>query len=115
MFAGIRRSTVHRVSIRLIALDIDGTLIPPGGGHVALPDAAITSAIADLNRAGVVVVLASGRMYPGTARIARHLGLTTPLICQQGASIHAPDGAINHRFAIKPFFSGSGIGGLSAR
>ena len=102
MFAGYRRSTVYKVSIRLIALDIDGTLIPPGGGHVALPDAAITAAIADLNHAGVVVVLASGRMYPGTARIARHLGLMSPLICQQGASIHAPDGAINHRFAIDP-------------
>lgn len=90
------------MSIRLIALDIDGTLIPPGGGHVALPDAAITSAIADLGRAGVVVVLASGRMYPGTARIARHLGLLSPLICQQGASIHAPDGSITHHFAIDP-------------
>ena len=90
------------MSIRLIALDIDGTLIPPGGGHVALPDAAIVSAVADLQRAGVVVVLASGRMYPGTARIANHLGLASPLICQQGASIHAPDGAIVHRFGIDP-------------
>ncbi len=67
-----------------------------------MPDAAISSAIAELERAGVVVVLASGRMYPGTARIARHLGLVNPLICQQGASIHAPDGAIAHRFAIDP-------------
>ena len=48
------------------------------------------------------MVLASGRMYPGTARIANHLGLMGPLICQQGASIHAPDGAITHRFAIDP-------------
>jgi Cof subfamily protein (haloacid dehalogenase superfamily) len=102
LFAGCRRSPVYNVSIRLIALDIDGTLIPPGGGHIALPEAAIASAIADLNRAGVVVVLASGRMYPGTARIARHLGLMSPLICQQGASIHAPDGAITRRFAIDP-------------
>lgn len=100
MFAGCGRSARVKLSIRLIALDIDGTLIPPGGGHVALPDAAIVSAIADLSRAGVVVVLASGRMYPGTARIANHLGLTSPLICQQGASIHALDGTITHRFAI---------------
>ena len=90
------------MSTQLIALDIDGTLIPPGGGHVALPDAAIVAAVANLLRAGVVVVLASGRMYPGTARIANHLGLMSPLICQQGASIHAPDGAIAHRFAIDP-------------
>jgi Cof subfamily protein (haloacid dehalogenase superfamily) len=87
---------------RLIALDIDGTLIPPGAGHVALPDADITDAVAGLRAAGVVVALASGRMFPGTARIARHFGLDTPLICQQGASVHLPDGSITHRFAIDP-------------
>jgi Cof subfamily protein (haloacid dehalogenase superfamily) len=85
---------------RLIAFDIDGTLIPPGAGHDALPDAAITDAIARLVDAGVVVVLASGRMYPGTARIARHLGLESPLICQQGASVHRVDASLLHRFAI---------------
>ena len=40
---------------RLIALDIDGTLIPPGAGHVALPDADISDSIARLCAAGVVV------------------------------------------------------------
>lgn len=90
------------MTIRLVALDIDGTLIPPGGGHVALPDPDITAAIATLQQAGVVVVLASGRMFPGTARIARHLGLHNPLICQQGASVHLPNGDITHRFAIDP-------------
>ena len=89
------------MSIRLLALDIDGTLLPPGGGHTALPDAAITSVISRLSAAGVVVALASGRMFPGTARIATHLQLQTPLICQQGASIHAPDGRVTHRFAIE--------------
>jgi len=88
------------MTIRLVALDIDGTLIPPRGGHVALPDPDITSAIAELQLAGVAVVLASGRMFPGTARIARHLGLHNPLICQQGASVHLPTGELTHRFAI---------------
>lgn len=88
------------MSIRLLALDIDGTLLPPGGGHMALPDAAITGVINRLSAAGVVVALASGRMFPGTARIATHLQLQTPLICQQGASVHAPDGRVTHRFAI---------------
>jgi Cof subfamily protein (haloacid dehalogenase superfamily) len=89
------------VNVRLVALDIDGTLLPPRAGHLALPDPEITAAITALEEAGVVVVLASGRMYPGTARIARHLGLDTPLICQQGASIHHPDGTVAHRFAIE--------------
>ena len=86
--------------IQLVALDIDGTLIAPGAGHEALPDADITDAIARLVDAGVAVVLASGRMYPGTARIAHHLGLTSPLICQQGASVHRLDGSLMHRYAI---------------
>jgi Cof subfamily protein (haloacid dehalogenase superfamily) len=86
--------------IQLVALDIDGTLIAPGAGHEALPDADITDAIARLRDAGVAVVLASGRMYPGTARIAHHLGLTSPLICQQGASVHRLDGSLLHRYAI---------------
>ncbi len=85
---------------RLVALDIDGTLIAPGAGHEAVPDAEITQAIARLVEGGVAVVLASGRMYPGTARIARHLRLSGPLICQQGASIHRMDGSLLHRFAI---------------
>jgi hypothetical protein len=85
---------------QLIALDIDGTLIPPGAGHEGVPDAEITEAIARLVEAGVVVVLASGRMYPGTLRIARHLGLDGPLICQQGASVHRLDGSLLQRFAI---------------
>jgi Cof subfamily protein (haloacid dehalogenase superfamily) len=85
---------------RLIALDIDGTLIAPGAGHEALPDRAICDAIAELVSAGVVVVLASGRMYPGTARVARHLRLDGPLICQQGASVHRADGSRLHQFSL---------------
>ena len=85
---------------RLIALDIDGTLIPPGADHDALPDAEISDLVARLVAAGVVVVLASGRMYPGTARVARHLGLDSALICQQGASVHRADASLLHRFAI---------------
>ncbi len=86
--------------IRLVALDIDGTLIAPGSGHRAFPDASISDAISRLVAAGVVVVLASGRMYPGTARIARHLRLDSPLICQQGASVHRSDGSQSHQFTI---------------
>lgn len=79
---------------RLIALDIDGTLLAPRVAPDSLPDAAITEVIKAHISAGTVVVLATGRMYPGTARIARHLGIEHPLICQQGASIHALDGRL---------------------
>ncbi len=86
--------------VRLIALDIDGTLLEPGADIHAVPEDDMSQAVHDLHEAGVVVVLASGRMYPGTAHVARHLNIHRPLICQQGASVHEPDGALRHGHAI---------------
>ena len=87
--------------IRLVALDIDGTLIDPGAHFDDLPGAAISSAVANLTAAGITVALASGRMFPGTARVAEHLGIEQPLICQQGASVHNGDGSLRHGYAIE--------------
>ncbi len=86
--------------IRLVALDIDGTLLAPGVDPQALPDEEMTQAVRDLIDAGVVVVLASGRMYPGTAHVGRHLGVGAPFICQQGASVHNEDGSIHYAYSI---------------
>jgi Cof subfamily protein (haloacid dehalogenase superfamily) len=87
--------------IRLVALDIDGTLLTPGVDAKALPDGPMTQAVQALHDAGVVVVLATGRMFPGTAHVARHLGITEPLICQQGASVHEFDGTLRHAYAVE--------------
>ena len=87
--------------IRLVALDIDGTLLPPGVHVDAIPDEAMTKAVHELHDAGIVVVLATGRMFPGTVHIAEHLGIDQPLICQQGASVHQFDGSLRHGFAIE--------------
>jgi len=86
--------------IRLVALDIDGTLLAPGVHVTALPDAAMTTAVHNLHEAGVVVVLATGRMFPGTVHIAEHLGINQPLVCQQGASVHEFDGTLRHGCTI---------------
>ena len=86
--------------VRLVALDIDGTLLPPGAPPSALPDDRIRAVVAELKSQGVVIVLASGRMFPGTASVARHLGIDAPLICQQGASVHNDDGSLRHGCAI---------------
>ena len=88
--------------VGLVALDIDGTLLAPGVDHHALPDAKMTDAVNALKDSGVIVALATGRMFPGTLRIAQHLGISQPFICQQGASIHNPDGSLLHHFAIDP-------------
>ena len=87
---------------QLIALDIDGTLLPPGARPLDLPNAEFQLVIGELIAAGVSVVLATGRMYPGTASIARHLGIQLPLICQQGGSTHALDGRLLREVSIDP-------------
>ena len=86
--------------IRLVALDIDGTLLAPGVPVDALPEDPITKAVHELHRAGIIVVLATGRMFPGTAYIAEHLSIVQPLICQQGASVHEADGSLRHGCTI---------------
>jgi len=87
------------MAVKLVALDIDGTLI--GSGHGSVPSDRAKSAIAALRSRGAVVVLASGRMFPGTAAVARDLAIETPMICQQGCAVHLADGRILHRFPIE--------------
>ena len=89
------------MAVKLVALDIDGTLIRPGPRNDGMPSARTKLAIAALREHGGIVVLASGRMFPGTAAMARHLGLDAPVICQQGCSVHLADGQILHRFPIE--------------
>jgi HAD superfamily hydrolase (TIGR01484 family) len=87
--------------VKLIALDIDGTVIPPDRyGRTHDPSERLTAAVRKCVASGIHVVLASGRMFPGTAKISRHFGLTTPMICQQGCSVHLPGGTMTHEFPI---------------
>ena len=75
--------------IRMLALDIDGTLVGP---DVRLSER-ITSVIGEAVRRGVKVSLATGRMPSSAAVFAAQLGLVDPVIGHQGAAIRAmPDG-----------------------
>lgn len=90
------------MAVKLVALDIDGTIISPAhNGHHHEPTQRIRDAIGALISTGVHVILASGRMFPGTLEVARHLGLPGPLVCQQGCSVHLLDGTITHEFPIE--------------
>jgi hypothetical protein len=86
--------------IKLVALDIDGTLLEPGAPYDALPNQPLVDAVQALHDRGIVVVLATGRMYPGTAPIAKRLGITEPVVCQQGASIHHGNGDLIQGYTI---------------
>jgi Cof subfamily protein (haloacid dehalogenase superfamily) len=86
------------MGVKLVALDIDGTLVHR---HEDVPAPRLTAAVQRLKERGIAVVVASGRMFPGTIRVARHLGVTTPVICQQGCSVHLTDGTMTHEFPIE--------------
>jgi Cof subfamily protein (haloacid dehalogenase superfamily) len=74
--------------VRLIALDLDGTLM---GSDLAIPPrtrAAIEAAIAR----GVLVTIATGRMYRSTVPYATALGIRAPIICYQGGYVREMPG-----------------------
>jgi Cof subfamily protein (haloacid dehalogenase superfamily) len=68
---------------RLLALDIDGTLLDPYG---ALPDAA-REAVGAARRAGLEVVLCTGRRFRTALPIARALGLSGAIVVNNGALV----------------------------
>jgi Cof subfamily protein (haloacid dehalogenase superfamily) len=82
------------VQYRLLALDLDGTVVR----HDLTVSPRVRAAIAAAQRAGLLVTIATGRMYGAAMPFARLLGIDAPLICYQGAVIqNAADGVI--RFA----------------
>ncbi len=73
--------------IRLLVLDVDGTLI----GSAGEPSPAVRAAIAEARSAGVAVALCSGRPMASCGPIARSLGLTGPHVTFNGALVQDPD------------------------
>ena len=69
--------------IRLVAIDLDGTLVNDRLEMDPRDVAAVKAATA----AGVTVVLATGRMFKSSLRYAQQLGLTGPIINYQGAVV----------------------------
>ena len=69
--------------IKLIALDVDGTIMDRNFNISGQVKKSIKKALDK----GIYVLIATGRMYSATVPIARYLGLTTPLIVYQGSLI----------------------------
>jgi hydroxymethylpyrimidine pyrophosphatase-like HAD family hydrolase len=70
---------------RLVALDLDGTLLSSVTGVSDANAAAVREATA----AGVAVVFATSRWYALAKHTAEQLGVTAPLICHNGALIRS--------------------------
>lgn len=71
------------MDIRLIALDVDNTIVTP---ELELPDA-VRWAVASAQERGVIVTLATGRMFASTRPLAESLNITAPLITYNGALV----------------------------
>lgn len=69
--------------IKLVATDIDGTIF--------IPEKEFTSGVKDcinkLSQAGIKVVLVTGRMNAAASKIAKDLGLNTPVVSYQGGLV----------------------------
>lgn len=77
----IARSVAPALPIRMIALDIDGTLVDDDLVVGERTRAAISRAV----HRGIRVSLLTGRMTSSAARFAASLGLTDPVVGYQGA------------------------------
>jgi 5-amino-6-(5-phospho-D-ribitylamino)uracil phosphatase len=72
--------------LRILALDVDGTLLDSRG--VLRPVTA--DAVARAARAGLRPVLCTGRRYRRALPIAQSLNLNAPLVCNSGALVKEP-------------------------
>lgn len=85
--------------IRLLALDIDGTILTPDGAL----SARVRRAIAEAQARGIVVALATSRRWGGVRELASELGLAGPLILYDGALVcDLPSGAALRRWTLDP-------------
>lgn len=73
--------------IKLIVSDIDGTIL----NEKSECSSCVRKALEDVQKLGVKVVLATGRMFMGADPVRESLGLDTPVICYQGAMVRKGD------------------------
>jgi Cof subfamily protein (haloacid dehalogenase superfamily) len=76
--------------IRLLAIDVDGTLLRSDGTVAESDRAAIAAALAS----GIAITLATGRLSSSAMPFARTLALEVPLICADGAVLFCPNRAV---------------------
>ncbi len=82
-----------RPPIRMLAVDIDGTLLNP---HFQI-SAADLAALQKANRQGIEVILVTGRRHSFAMPIARQLGFELHLISSNGAVTRSMQGKTFHR------------------
>ncbi|HIK44527.1 MAG TPA: HAD family phosphatase [Leptolyngbyaceae cyanobacterium M65_K2018_010] len=84
--------------IRLLVLDIDGTLA--GESNQISPR--VLDRIRQVQQRGIAVAIATGRMYQSALRFHQTVGSTLPLMAYQGALIKCPHSQTLHRHTPLP-------------
>jgi len=82
------QSSVVTLPIRVVAVDIDGTLTDP---HFQVSERNI-AALRAAHDAGVQIILATGRRHDYAMPIARELGVPLLLVSSNGALVRSSDG-----------------------
>jgi len=85
-------------NIRLLVLDIDGTI----AGQSNQISLRVREAIRQVQQRGIEVAIATGRMYQSALRFHQALGSTLPLMAYQGAYIKHPQSQTLHRHTPCP-------------
>lgn len=83
--------------IKLIALDLDGTLLNSHHQLTARTEAALKQAMAR----GIQVILATGKTRISALETIQRLNLTTPGVYLQGLAIFNSDGTIRHQQTLQ--------------
>lgn len=84
--------------IRIIAMDLDGTLVKGGQGITAR----VREAIAGARAAEIDITIATGRMFRSARRFAADLQITLPIICYQGSLVRNPVTDVIHHHDVLP-------------
>lgn len=82
------------MSIKLVATDIDGTILKHG--EEFSPE--VKQCVKTLVEKGIKVVLVTGRMHQSAVQIFEKLGLETPLVSYQGGLIKEGETTLYERF-----------------
>lgn len=82
----MHRASTTQIEIKLLVLDIDGTIAGESNNISEPVKEAITAAKAQ----GIKVAIATGRMFRSALRFHQDIGSTLPLIAYQGAWIQDP-------------------------
>ena len=86
------------MAVKLFVSDLDGTMLPDG--NVVSPEN--IAAVRRAADAGVVVTIATGRMFEAALPVAEALGVDVPIISYNGGLIKSPSGRVYEEHTVDP-------------